>query len=197
MRKVRRLMFKKSSFNLLYFLLIFLFLKFTFTAYIGIISPGGKVYSFFLHNYANVPAWFTYFICKCAKGFLQILGYDVYQKALNNVTIRGARGVNIIWACLGFGVMSFWVAFVTAHAATAKYKFKWIAIGVALITCINIIRIALIALGLYHHWEAFIAVEPHFAFNVVSYIAIMALAFAFVVCYKKHDKNKPNTSLNG
>ena len=187
-------MSKGSSFNILRFLLVFFVLKFTFNAYIGILSPGGKVYSPFLQHYANLPAWFTYLICKCAKGLLQLGGYSVYQKAMNNVTISGSRGINIIWACLGFGVMSFWTAFVWAHTATRRYKCKWTVIGILLITGINIIRIALIALGFHHNWKAFNAIEPHFAFNVVSYIAIILLTAWFIIRYKKEHKN--NLDLN-
>ncbi len=181
-------MFKQSSFHILRFLFVFFVLKIGFIAYIGILSPGGKAYSPFLEHYVNVPAGFTYFICKCAIGLLKLGGYSVYQKAANNVTIHGSRGINIIWACLGFGVLSFWTAFITAHRATGKFKLKWIVIGIVLITGINIIRIALIALGLHHNWKAFNAIEPHFAFNVVTYIAIFILTAWFIARYKKAGK---------
>ncbi len=182
-------MFRKSSFNVILFLFVFFLLETAFTVYVGILSPGGKIYSPFLDRYANVPAWFTYFICKCAKALLQLSGYNVYQKALNNITITGSRGVNIIWACLGFGVMSFWTAFVISHSAGWKYKLKWVLTGLSIITGINIIRIALIALGLHHNWKVFNAIEPHFAFNVVCYIAIFSLTVWFVMQYKTYRKN--------
>lgn len=185
-------MFSKNSFHILRFLLVFFLLKIGFNLYIGILSPGGKAYSPFLQHYLNFPAWLTYFICKCAKGLLQLMGYSVYQKALNNVTIMGSRGINIIWACLGLGVMSFWTAFVTAHTASFQYKLKWITFGILLITGINILRIASIALGFYYNWKAFNAIEPHFAFNVVSYIAISVLTIWFVVKYKKTSNNHPH-----
>lgn len=183
-------MFKNQTFHILRFLIVFLALTFLCYCYIGIISPGGKTYSSSLDQYANFPAWLTYFICKCAKGLLELIGYNVYQKKPNNITIHGSRGVNIIWACLGFGVMSFWVAFVVAHYAKWLYKLKWVLAGIALITGINILRIALIALALHSDWKAFIAVEPHFAFNVVSYIAIILLAFWFTLQYKRHKERE-------
>lgn len=180
-------MFKSETFHLLRFAFVFLVLCFVFYSYIGIISPGGKTYIPFLEQYVNFPAWLTYFICKCAKGLLQFCGYHVYQKKLNNVTISGSRGVNIIWACLGFRVISFWAAFIAAHTAGWKYKLKWILLGVVLITGINILRIVFIALGLYYNWKAFNAIEPHFAFNIVSYIAIFGLMFWFIARYRKYE----------
>ncbi len=122
------------------------------------------------------------------------MGYDVYQKAANNVTIRGTHGVNIIWACLGFGVMSFWMAFVVAHKAAWKYKLKWVTIGIGLITGINILRIASIALGNHNGWKRYTSIEPHFAFNVASYAAIIGLAIWFVRVYNRNNNRKSNAS---
>lgn len=169
-----------SNFHILRFLLIYALLSGLFYAYVGIISPGGKTYYPFLDHYLNIPAWFTWLITKCALALLLLTGFAAYQHAPNNITIMGSPGVTIIWACLGIGVMSFWIAFVSAHKATVRYKLRWIVIGIGLITGINIIRIALIALANHYSWKAFQAIEPHFAFNVVSYIAIFGLLFWFI-----------------
>lgn len=178
-------MFKNNTFSVLHFLIVFLLLTIAFYSYVGVVSPGGKAYSPFLDHYANFPAALSYFISKSAKSGLQLAGYDVYQKAPNNVTIRGSHGVTIIWACLGFGVMSFWLAFVWAHRAKLGYKIKWAAAGVCLITAINIIRIDSIALANYYRWKTYQFIEPHFAFTVVSYIAIFLLTVYFIRNYRK------------
>ena len=180
-------MFKKSNFNIFWFLCIYAFLALFFYAYIGIISPGGKGYSPFLHSYLDFPAWLTYIICQGAKGLLKLMGYNVYQKALNNVTIRGSRGINIIWACLGLKVLSFWTAFIVAHRATWQYKLKWVGIGVSAITLLNIFRIASIALANHYDWKAYQTIEPHFAFNVASYIVILIFMLWFTVVYKRYS----------
>ncbi len=180
-------MFKSGTFNTFRFLLLFILLTTGFYTYIGIVSPGGKTYSPFLDRYANFPAWLTYFICKSAMFNLKLLGYSVYQKALNNVTITPGASVNIIWACLGFGVMSFWTAFVVSHKARWKYKVKWLFIGIGLITIINIIRIDLISLAYFHNWITFKSIDPHLSFNIVSYIAIFILTFWFIDRYKKYN----------
>lgn len=122
------------------------------------------------------------------------MGYDVYQKSANNVTIHGSHGVTIIWACLGFGVMSFWTAFVTAHKAGRQYKARWIATGIGFITAINVLRIALVALANHYNWKAFNAIEPHFAFTVVSYMAVISLALWFSKTYNHTKKEKLTAS---
>ena len=189
-------MFRSQRFHTLQFLIIFLLLVFFFLGYVGIITPGGKGYSPFLEQHLNFPAWLTYIISQFAKGLLQLCGYDVYQKAPNNVTIHGSRGVTIIWACLGFGVMSYWVAFVSAHRVNWKYKLKWMAVGIGVINGINVLRIASIALANHYHWQAFKLVEPHFAFNIISYIAIFGLTLWFAYRYKQYVINKKTAGGN-
>ena len=178
-------MFRNQRFNVLTFLLLFGLLYSSYIAFIGIASPGGKWYSSFLDRYANVPAWLSYFISASAKGLLKVAGYNVHQKTPNNITIQGSPGVNIIWACLGFGVMSFWAAFVVAHKAAIRYKIKWLLAGFAFITALNIVRIASIALANHYGWNTYTSIEPHFLFNVVSYISIAAFGVLFAYRYDK------------
>ncbi len=187
-------MFKNSTFHIPRFLIVFAVLSVGFYGYVGIVSPGGKGYSPFLDQYANIPDWATYFISKSAKGILTLLGYEVFQRRPDNITIAGSKGVTILWACLGFGVMSCWVAFVTAHKAAATFKGKWVAIGLSLITLLNIVRIAMIALANHHHWTAFQALDPHQTFNIASYVLILGLMGWFVVRYKQNNSVNTNYS---
>ena len=180
----------RSSFNILRFLLVYVLLSVWFFCFVGITSPGGKVYSPFLDNYLNVTSWLTGFIAKSCLALLKLAGFQVFQRAPNNVTITGSRGVTILWACLGFGVMSFWTAFVTAHKATWKYKLQWCTGGISIIIALNIIRITLIALGNHYHWITFTALEPHATFNIVSYIILLMLMGWFAWQYKRHEKRR-------
>ena len=140
-----------------------------------------------LDHYFNVINWFTWLIAKAAVALLQLFGFNTYQRAPNNVTIVHSRGVTILWACLGFGVMSFWTAFVTAHKAAWQFKLKWSVAGAGIITALNIIRIALIAVANHYHWLIITSMEPHEAFNIVSYILLFGLLFWFIKKYKQYE----------
>ena len=179
-----------STFNILQFLLVYALLAGWFYCFIGITSPGGKTYSPLLDHYFNVPRWLTWLIAKSSMAMLQLSGFTVYQFAPNNVTIMGSRGVTIIWACLGFGVMSFWTAFVTAHKATWKFKLKWCLSGIIIIIALNITRITLIALANHYHWLAITSLEPHATFNVASYILLFLLVVWFITRYKHYQESK-------
>ncbi len=181
-------MFKGANFHIVRFIICLLVLTYGFEAYIGLVSPGGKTYSPFLERYLNVPAWLTYFICSGAKLLLQLCGFTIQQKAANAINIAGSNGVNIIWACLGFGVMSFWVSFIIAHKARWKQKLAWAAAGCGVITLLNILRIALIALAQHYRWQHFLSVDPHFMFNVATYVAIILMVLWFYRRYKQFEQ---------
>src|SRR4051812_45635361 len=181
---------KSLSFNILQFLLVYALLAGWFHCFIAITSPGGKVYSPLLDNYFNIPRWLTFFISKSSMALLKLAGFTVYQRAPNNVTILGSRGVTIIWACLGFGVMSFWTAFVTAHRAAWKFKLKWCLSGIIIIIALNITRITLIALANHYHWLSVTSLEPHATFNVASYILLFLLVVWFTRRYKHYQEDK-------
>jgi len=179
----------KSTFNILRFLILFVLLTGWFYAYVGITSPGGKTYSPFLDHYLNITTWLTWLLAKAALTILKLAGFVVYQRAPNNVTIAGGSGVTILWACLGFGVMSFWTAFVIAHKATWRFRLTWCITGIALVTALNIARIVLIALANYYHWKMITSLEPHETFNIASYILLFALIGWFIRRYKQYEKS--------
>lgn len=179
----------QSSFNLTRFLIVFAVLSGWFYAYVGITSPDGKIYSYFLDHYLNIPAWLTWLIAKISFFILKLAGFAVYQRTPNNITINGSGGVTILWACLGFAVMSFWIAFVVALKASWQFRFKWCITGNVLITVLNITRIVLIALANYYHWNMITSLEPHTTFNIASYILLFALIGWFILHFEQHQQN--------
>ena len=60
----------KSDFNIVLFVAIFIFLLQGFYFYVGLTTPGGKLYMPFLGNYLNFPFWLTVFVTKILKAFV-------------------------------------------------------------------------------------------------------------------------------
>lgn len=174
---------KKPDFNIFQFLVLYMLLIQGFYAYIGITSEGGKLFSPFLNKYANFPGWLSIAIAQFSRILLQLSGYTVYQLNPANVTIQGARGVTIAWACLGAGAMSLWVAFIVAHKVNIRFKLKWIIAGLGLICLINTLRVALIALSNYYHWTYIRHFDAHSSFNMLTYAFIILLMYIFVRRY--------------
>lgn len=175
---------KKTGFNILLFVLLYVILLQAFYLYVGIISPEGKLYSSFLDRYANFPEWLTIFITKTSVLLLKLAGYTVYQRNASNITMAGGGGVNIAWGCLGAGAMSLWAGFITAHKASARYKLKWALAGIMLICIVNILRIMTIVISRHNHWRYPMRFDAHTSFNILTYAIIVAFMYIFIRDYK-------------
>lgn len=189
MIKQLRYITAKSNFNIFYFLFVFLVLYYGFYFYVGLVTPGGRTFSPFLYNYLNVPNWLSIAVIKSAILLLKTACYSVYQKSANNITITGSTGVNIIWACLGMGVMMLWTAFIMAHKATFAYKLKWTGIGIAGIYFFNVLRIVAILLSFKYNWHYLQSFDAHSTFNDFTYIIIIILMIIFIGKYNRRMKN--------
>ena len=80
--------------------------------YIGITAPGNH-YSEFLDQHLNYIRGFRVFLISVSAAVMRLFGYEVFT---SDTTLHAlnAGGINVVYSCLGFGVMSFFVAFVIA-----------------------------------------------------------------------------------
>ena len=192
MMKQLRYVTGKSNFNIIYFLAIFFILYYGFYFFVGLSTPGGKIFIPFLYQYVNIPNWLSIIVVKFTMLLLKIAGYNVYQKSPENVTIIGGTGANIIWGCIGIGVMVLWFAFIMAHKAQLIYKLKWIIAGVIIIYFFNAVRIAAILLSYKYKWSYLKSFNAHSTFNNITYLIILALMFFFVRNYNRREKKQIN-----
>lgn len=182
---------KKSPFLFFVkFLSAFTVLYFLFPLYWGLTGTGGKMYSPFLAKYFNLIEWFASFLTNCAEAILNILGYKTFQRQYNVLRIEQSRGIIVNPSCLGWGVMSFWFAFVFANEGTKMYKAKWIAVGLSTIITLNIFRIALIALANHLKWTTITGLDHHQTFNIASYGCVFILMFIFIQKHSNIIKHK-------
>jgi exosortase/archaeosortase family protein len=183
---------KKSNFNIIYFLIIFFILYYGFIIYVGLSTPGGKIYSSFLYSYLDIPDWLSMFVAKSSTLLLKVLGYNAYQRSAVNVSIHGSRGATIAWGCIGAGVMFLWFAFIIAHKAKPAYKLKWISTGILLIFLFNILRISFIVLSYKYNWTYFRSFNAHSTFNFITYVIIILLMGFFIFNYNKLQRQQKN-----
>lgn len=165
---------------LIKFIMSFSLLYLFFPMYRGITGEGGRMYVALLDTHFNIINGFTDFLTSSAGYLLGIFDYNVIQNDYRTLRINSSPGVIVNPSCLGWGVMSFWVAFVYANRGGVLRKFKWVLIGLAAIISLNISRIALITLSNYLHWSAVTSLDHHLTFNVASYLCIIALIFLYL-----------------
>lgn len=118
---------------------------------------------------------------------LNLFGYESFQKSGTQLRIVGGGGVNVVYTCLGYGVIYFWLAFVFANTGTWKKKTAWMLGGTLALFVINILRLSLVALAAHKRWAYPFGWDHHTWFNIASY----GLIFLMIWVYDKSGKMKP------
>jgi exosortase/archaeosortase family protein len=153
----------------------------------GLAVPGGS-YSPFVEKYFNISHWLRSSLILSSKAFLSLLGTETIRTDEYVLRAIGGRGVRIVYACLGFGVMSFWFAYIVANISSLQKKIIWIIGGLFFLWLINVVRISLVLLAGNKGWHFPFGWDHHTWFNIVAYLAI----FAMIYFFEKRLKNKNN-----
>lgn len=162
------------------FLVLFLGLHFGNEFYIGLTAPGG-FYIPFLEHYLNYVAWIRHSVLWGSKLIAGVLGYPAYIDGPYHIrSVKTGAGVQMVYTCIGLGIMSFWAGFVLAHSIHWKRKLVWVAIGVAIIWIINCFRVAIILVATVNRWNPSKYLDHHDIFNIIAYFFITILIVVFI-----------------
>jgi len=160
----------------------------------GLASPEGKYYSAFIDKYFDYVSWLRSSLTYGSKLMVSVFGYPTELLSPTVLQIKGGRGVNIGYDCLGYGVISFWIAFVFANSGSWKRKLAWMLSGALVLWIINVLRISLVLVAVNRNWKFPLGWDHHDWFNIVSYLAI----FTMIWVYDKGTrvKRKENHKIN-
>ena len=160
-------------------------------AIIGLSAPGG-LYSPFVDHYLDIIAWLRASLLWGTKSILALFGISTYYFNAFVLKKTGGSGIEIIYSCIGYGVMSFWIAFIYANEGGIKQKMKWITGGLLLIWGINIMRLALVLVAANGNFK-FPFFDHHTWFNIAAYLAIFMMIFYYNrhLSLNRNDKNEP------
>ena len=109
------------------------------------------------------------------------------------IRINGGRGVIIAMDCVGYGVYSFWIAFVAANRGKFWKKAIWILLGVVVLWFINVIRITLFLVAINKGWPMPLGIDHHTWFNIVAYLMIFILVLLYDRSQNKISKRVVNS----
>jgi exosortase/archaeosortase family protein len=110
---------------------------------------------------------------------MEWMGYPIQFFGTSNIRFVGGRGVHIGYDCIGYGVLSFWAAFILANQASLGKKIKWLMAGLVVIFTINVFRINLLLLSVNRNWASSLQMDNHFWFNVFAYTAIFTMIYLY------------------
>jgi exosortase/archaeosortase family protein len=178
--------YKPVFLYLLKFLGVFALLFYGTEAVIAFSSPE-RYYSPFVATYLDFVSPFRMFLLKASQALLLAGGWQTKVKGAYSLAFEGGASVRMVYSCLGYGVLSFWIAFVFANGGGWKTKAAWIAVGCLGLIGINICRIALILLATRNGWKIPFGWDHHTWFNIAAY----ALIFGMIYGYDRSGKAKP------
>jgi exosortase/archaeosortase family protein len=164
-----------------FLLLFFLFYYFNIM-FFGLTSPGGH-YSSLLANHLNYIQGIRWVLLNASTGILNLLSFSAICNNYD-LLVAGRGTIQVVYACLGLGVISFFTAFVIAYPKPLKAKIIFIITGILTIEILNVIRFVLLAL-FWNKADTKI-IDHHTIFNVIIYLLI-AISLYFWV--KSDDKD--------
>lgn len=164
---------------------IFCILYFGTIAIIGLVAKGG-MYSPFIAKYLDYVSWIKMSLIQSSGFILSLFQIKTHIEPGFLIRISGGKGVFIAMDCVGYGVYSFWIAFVAANSGSFWKKTRWIILGVMVLWLINVIRITLFLVAINKGWPMPLGINHHTWFTIVAYLMI----FILIWLYDKSSGNK-------
>ena len=150
----------------------------------GVAIKGG-FYSPFVEKYFNLSVWLRTSLIEGTKLFVSFFSIETIRTSEYVLRIPKGNGIRIVYSCLGFGVMSFWTAYIIATAADKLKKTRWLFTGLLLIWIINILRISMVIIAGKKGWKFPLGLDHHAWFNIIAYLTIFMMMYLFEKNIKK------------
>lgn len=145
---------------------------------IGIAAPGGW-YSPFVHQYLDYVSWLKMSLIYATGFILSFFHVSTVIEPGFLIRFTGGVGVIIAMDCVGYGVYSFWIAFVVANKGKIAKKFFWIIFGLLGLWLINVVRITLFLTALNKGWPMPLGLNHHTWFNIFAYLLIFLMIWLY------------------
>jgi exosortase/archaeosortase family protein len=178
---------KKTNYNkknqplkfIITFILLFAAFYYFNILFFGITAPG-NYYSAFLADHLNYIRGLRWLLLHSTAQILNWLGYGAITNEYD-LLVAGHGVIQLVYSCLGLGLISFFAAFVLSYPKKWKSKIIFLIGGIIGIELLNITRFVLLAL-FWNKRDATIF-DHHTVFNIFIYLTIAITLYFWV----KHD----------
>ncbi|MBC7938140.1 MAG: exosortase/archaeosortase family protein [Rhizobacter sp.] len=160
------------------FLLLFCAFYFGTLAVIGLAAPG-RLYSPFIENYFDYVSWIKQSLLWSVGIISGWLGYETYTLPDYIIRVKTGGGVKIAMDCVGYGVYSFWAAYVIANDGRWVKKVLWVTGGLLLLWLVNSLRISLVLIAYHEKKPMPFGIDHHSWFNIVAYAFIFLMIWLY------------------
>lgn len=170
--------YNPMRFGLTFIVLFALFYYFNIY-FFGLTTPGNHYWAF-LDQHLNYIAGLRNLLLKSSAGLLNLLGFPAICNRYD-LLVAGHGTLQVVYSCLGLGVISFFAAFVLAYPRSPRSKIIFLAGGVLGIELLNVLRF--VALGIFWDKHGTHIIDHHVIFNIILYLLIALVLYFWV----KHD----------
>ena len=150
------------------------------------LSTEENTYIPFVAQYLDYITPLRHSILFCAEKLLHAFHYSTIWTDEYTVGITGGQSVRMVYSCVGYGVMSFWTAFVLANSGNVAKKSKWLVTGLFILWVLNVLRIFLFLLALNKNSDPSEMIDHHTVFNIVAY----GFIFLLIYFYDRSEKQR-------
>jgi exosortase/archaeosortase family protein len=171
------------------------FLLFYGTEAVIAFSSPGRFYLPFVEAHLNFIDPFRQFLLGATQNLLSLFGFQAVQKDMYTLGFTGGSNIVLVYSCIGYGVISFWVAFVFANKGSWSKKAVWMVAGCACLCAINIFRISALLVAVNKKWAIPLGWDHHTWFNIVAYGLIFCLMYLYDRSAKRGPAVKPEKSM--
>ncbi|NMH89789.1 exosortase family protein XrtF [Flavivirga algicola] len=132
---------------ILTFLVVYISFSVIYKLYLGALE-GSRFY----------PDYMTHLVSLQSRSLLDAFGYDAQilphpEEPSMKLIINGKYLARIIEGCNSISVLILFISFIIAFSGKLKVTFLYILAGSALIYIVNLIRIVILSIGIYHYPE--------------------------------------------
>ncbi len=138
-----------------------------------------RIYIDILHKFAS-------FLLNMSSFFIGLLGYEVttYGKTIKIIDDLYTPGVYLDRGCMGRNVILAYAGLIAVFPGKIVHKLWYIPLGLVIITFINILRIAGLAV-IYHRWPEYGDVNHYVIFKYTAWLIILILWMIWVNKFSK------------
>jgi exosortase family protein XrtF len=160
-----------------------------------VLSLAYKFYLDFSTGINYYPDYFTNLVARQSEKLFEVLGYDAEvvkhaNEASMKIIIENKFVARVVEGCNSISVIILFISFIIAFADKFKATFFYILAGSVLIYIVNLLRIVILSIGLYHYpWRRDIL--HTIIFPLIIYGMVFLLWMLWVRRYAKiHKQNE-------
>lgn len=175
---------------LIKFVVFYYLCRYLFLAWHGATDRKGVLYFAFVEQYFNFNVFIKAYLFQIPIYLAKLFSVHALQDSDGSLQVENGARLLVKGPCYGFGLMSFWIAFVLADSTSLMKKFFWGVTGIASLLIINSLRVTLLLIAKQNKWNIHLldayGLDHHTQFNIVAYTLIFLLMYGY---YKRNKVN--------